>query len=960
MAPSKKLVIVESPTKAKTIRKFLGNEYRVEASMGHVRDLPATAADIPEAYRKKPWARTAVDIENGFTPIYVVPSDKVKVVAELKKALKEADELFVATDEDREGESIGWHLVEVLKPKVPTHRMVFHEITKDAIQKALNNTREINQQLVSAQEARRVLDRLVGYTVSPLLWKKVKPRLSAGRVQSVAVRMLVERERQRIAFVKGSYWGIKAHLKAEAGDFDAVLQAINGTRTATGRDFDKDTGTLTVGSKAHLVGEAQARALAGALPTAAWTVTSVERKENSRSAYPPFTTSTLQQEANRKLGLSARDTMRIAQKLYEQGLITYMRTDSVNLSDEAIHAARGRIDALYGKNYLSKAPRQFTTKSAGAQEAHEAIRPAGREMRTAEELRLADREYRLYDLIWKRTMATQMADAKIANTTALIEVRTDNGENLEFRAAGREVVFPGFLRAYVEGADDPSSALDDQDSPLPRLRESEHVKPTAVTPEGHETQAPARYTEASLVKALEDEGIGRPSTYATIIDTIQRREYAFTKAKQLVPTFTGMAVTNLLEQTHAKVVDTKFTAAMETRLDTIASSNDAKTFLADVYNNDVLPGVSAGAELDPREICTIKIDRIEPTRVRVGQYGPYLEIPNANPDEKPRTLSLPEDIGPADLTPELVEELTERAERGDEPIAIDPASGEPIYLKSGRYGAYLQLGTSDANEKPKNATIPKEVPLQRLTPELAIALVSLPRTIGEHPETGKPISANFGKFGPYVQHEKTYASLKPKEGDDVFTVGLDRALELFALKAAGGPGRAKAAPVRVLGEHPDGTELGVYDGRYGAYVKYGTVNATIPQGSSVESITLEEAIELVNLKAASAPKKKTAARKTTTKAATTKAATTKAATTKAATTKAAAKTTKTATKTATKAAPKTAKATTATDAKPATTKAAAKTTKTAAKPKTTDADAPAEAKPKAKRATKKQADEPAN
>lgn len=878
MASALKLVIVESPTKAKTIRKFLGPEYRVEASMGHIRDLPDNASAVPEKYKGQKWATLGVNIEKDFEPLYVISESKKSTVSELKKALKDADELFIATDEDREGEAIGWHLLEVLKPKVPTHRMVFHEITKEAIQRSLENTREIDMQLVNAQEARRILDRLVGYTVSPLLWKKVRPRLSAGRVQSAAVRMLVLRERERIAFVKGSYWGIKAGVHAEKVPFQAELHTVGGKRVAVGRDFDENTGKIIQGRDVLLLEETQARALATGLLKGQWTVANVDRKESNRRAYPPFTTSTLQQEANRKLGLSARDTMSHAQKLYEKGLITYMRTDSVNLSQEAVQAARQRIEGQYGKDYLSQGVRQFSTKSKGAQEAHEAIRPAGTEMRTADELKLRGMEHRLYELIWMRTMATQMAEARIANTTVTIEAKSDAGETTEFRATGREVVFPGFLRAYVEGSDDPSSALDDQNAPLPPLTVGQQLNAEKVTPEGHETRPPSRYTEASLVKALEDNGIGRPSTFASIIHTIQARGYVILKQKQLVPTFVAMAVTSLLEETHSQIVDFEFTADMEDRLDEIDTAKDVQKYLEHFYNSKIMAGMETGEELNARDICTLKYEAFAPAVVRVGRYGPYIEVPSDNEDEKALTASIPEDAAPADLTAEAVQELLDRAALGDVPLGKDPESGLDVYMLTGRFGPYMQLGTNDESDKPKRVSVPKGMDPADIDLETALQYLGLPRTLGEHPETGKNVQTNIGRFGPYVVHDGVFASLKAT--DHVLTVDLERAVELLVEKAKGG-GRRGATPTRVLGEHPDGGgEIGVYDGRYGPYVKHGRINATIPKDREPESITLEEAVELIAARAAKKTTKKTATKKAAPKKTTAKKTTAKKATPK--------------------------------------------------------------------------------
>jgi DNA topoisomerase-1 len=859
-----KLVIVESPTKAKTIRKFLGDGYRVEASMGHIRDLPSNADEIPEAIKKESWSRLGVNVEASFEPVYIVPTDKKKVVTMLKKALAESDELFVATDEDREGESIGWHLVEVLRPKVPTRRMVFHEITRDAIDRAIQQSRDIDTSLVQAQETRRVLDRLVGYVVSPLLWKKVKPRLSAGRVQSVAVRMLVMRERERIAFRAGSYWDLDAGLTKDGAAFDARLTSLDGKTIATGRDFDETTGKLQEGRDVLLLGEAEARKLEQALTGAPFTVSQVERKTSVRKPYPPFTTSTLQQEANRKLGFGSKQTMQVAQRLYENGLITYMRTDSVHLSNEAVTAARDLVGRKYGSDYLSNGVRQFTTSSKGAQEAHEAIRPSGTEMRTADELRLSGPEARLYDMIWKRTVATQMADARIAFTTVRLEATDTDGRVASFRASGKEVEFPGFFRAYVEGSDDPDEALEDRSAPLPALAEDETVPCTGVEATGHETRPPARYTEAALVKALEKEGIGRPSTYASIIDTIQRRGYVFTRQKQLIPTFTAMAVTNLLERTHGDVVNLEFTAAMETELDAIASAEGATQFLRKFYDTNLIQGIEDSDELHPRDVCTIAYGDTDGDgfAIRVGRFGPYLELP-AEGDEKPKTVSLPDETAPADVTKQMVDALLEQREAGDEPLGEDPETGLPVYLLTGRFGPYVQLGEYEkgAKEKPKRASLAKGQRPEDVTLDVALGLLALPRPVGTHPEDGKPILAGVGRYGPYVLHERVYASLEAT--DNVLTVGLDRAVELLALKKAkGGRGSSKKV-LKELGAHPaDGTPVVIYDGRYGPYINHKKTNVSLPEGMTVDSVDAATAIAMIDEKAGKKPaKKKPAAKK---------------------------------------------------------------------------------------------------
>ena len=639
------LVIVESPTKARTIRNYLPSGYQVEASMGHVRDLPPSAKEIPPAYKDKKWATLGINIEDKFQPIYVVPDKKKKVVKELKTALKTADELILATDEDREGESISWHLLEILKPKVPVKRMVFHEITKEAIQKALQDCREVDQDLVHAQETRRILDRLVGYTVSPLLWKKISWGLSAGRVQSVAVRLTVLRERERRAFQSGGYWDLKADLEQDKQPFEAKLITLDGKKLATGSDFDPDTGKIAEGRDVVLLDEAEANKLKERLIDKTWTVSNREEKGSKRRPSPPFTTSTLQQESNRKLGISARETMGVAQKLYEKGFITYMRTDSVHLSQQAIAAARNCVEQMYGKNYLSPKSRQYSTKSKGAQEAHEAIRPAGETFRTPKETGLKDREFKLYDLIWKRTVACQMADARL--TQIAVDV---NVENAVFRANGQRIEFPGFFRAYVEGSDNPDAALEDREVPLPPLKKGDKPECKELEAIGHETQPPARYTEASLVKTLEKEGIGRPSTYASVIGTIVDRGYVQMRGKALIPTFTAFAVTALLEEHFPDLVDTEFTSKMEQTLDEIAQG-DAEwiPYLKKFYQGKT--GLKTqidvkAEEIEPAIAKTIHLENLDAT-VRIGKYGPYIEITNEDGETEALKVSIPEDLTPA-------------------------------------------------------------------------------------------------------------------------------------------------------------------------------------------------------------------------------------------------------------------------------------------------------------------------
>ncbi|MEO1523046.1 MAG: type I DNA topoisomerase [Cyanobacteria bacterium J06633_2] len=842
-----KLVIVESPTKAKTIRNYLPSDYQVEASMGHIRDLPPSAKDVPANVKGEPWATIGVNYEADFEPLYVIPKDKKKVVKLLKDALKDADELVLATDEDREGESISWHLLEVLKPKVPTKRMVFHEITEEAIRDAIENCRDIDEQLVHAQETRRILDRLVGYTLSPLLWKKIAFGLSAGRVQSVAVRLLVQRERQRRAFRKGSYWDLKATLLKGESPFEAKLVSLDGTRLATGNDFDESTGQISEGRRVRLLNESEARALQQRLQEGQWSVSNLEERSSTRKPSPPFTTSTLQQEANRKLRLSARDTMRVAQSLYENGYITYMRTDSVHLSQQAIAAARSCVESKYGTDYLSTKPRQYSTKSKGAQEAHEAIRPAGQTFRTPHETGLSGRDLNLYDLIWKRTVATQMAEARQTHITVLIQV-----DNAEFKATGKRIDFPGFFRAYVEGSDDPDAAIEDREVILPALAIGESVNCSDLEAVGHETQPPARYTEASLVKILEGEGIGRPSTYATIIGTIIDRGYAQMNNNSLVPTFTAFAVTSLLEKHFPDLVDPSFTARMERTLDDISTGEVAwLPYLQQFYLGD--SGLDTQVKeqtdhIDPSEARAISLEGID-AKVRIGRYGAYIEVEK---DEETVTASIPHDLTPSDLDTDQVELLLRQKTEGPDKVGLHPETGEPIYKLIGPYGPYVQLGDeSEANPKPKRTSLPKGMKLEDLILETAVGLLSLPRLLGVHPETGAKIKASLGRFGPYVVHDqgkegKDYRSLKKE--DDVLTVSLDRALELLA-QPKGGRGRRTATPLKELGKHPDDEEaVNLFNGPYGLYVKHGKTNASLPEGETEESITLEKALKLLSTK----------------------------------------------------------------------------------------------------------------
>lgn len=852
------LVIVESPTKARTIRGFLPAGYTVAASMGHVRDLPDKASEIPAKYKGEEWARLGVNVEAGFEPLYIVPSDKKKVVRELKEQLKEADELLLATDEDREGESISWHLLELLSPKVPVKRMVFHEITREAIREALASPREVDERLVRAQETRRILDRLVGYTLSPLLWRKIAFGLSAGRVQSVAVRLLVLRERERRAFRAGTYWDLTADLRHEGQGFTAQLVALAGQRLATGKDFDEATGRLKPGSKAMLLGQEQAEALRERLRAATWTVAGSEEKPSIRRPAPPFTTSTLQQEANRKLRLSARDTMRVAQSLYEQGYITYMRTDSTFLSGQAISAARQCVEDLYGASYLPKEPRRYATKSASAQEAHEAIRPAGASFRTPAQARLTGREADLYELIWKRTVACQMADAR--QTSIVVDI---GAEEATFRATGKRIDFAGFLRAYVEGSDDPEAALEEREVLLPRLAPGDTPACEGLEAVSHVTQPPARFTEASLVKELEEDGVGRPSTYASIIGTIMERGYARKDGQALIPTFTAFAVTSLLEQHFPHLVDTRFTSRMEQTLDEIAGGQaEWLPYLSRFYLGE--EGLRTQVErhepqIDPAQARTIELDGLPDARIRIGRFGPYAEVER---DGGVVRASLPRDAAPADLTPEHLETVLRQKIEGPDQLGTHPETGEPIFVLTGQYGPYVQLGeVTDDNPRPKRASLPKGVTPDAVTLPQAVGLLSLPRTLGAHPETGARVLAGLGRFGPYVVHDqgkdgKDYRSIKGE--DDVLTITLERALELLAQPKQGRGRRAAAKPLRELGPHPaDQEPVNLFDGQYGPYVKHGKVTASLPKGRDPATVTVAEAVEWLTAKAG-APRAKRA------------------------------------------------------------------------------------------------------
>ena len=847
------VVIVESPTKARTIKDFLPKGYKVIASMGHVRDLPQSASEIPEKVKKEPWSQLGVNVDKGFEPLYVIPKNKKKTVKELKDIIKGADEILLATDEDREGESISWHLLEVLKPKIPVKRMVFHEITKTAIAESLKNCREINLSLVRAQETRRILDRLYGYTISPLLWKKIATGLSAGRVQSVSVRLIVLRERERRAFKRGSYWDLKAMLGKDKTSFQAKLHSLGGKKIANSKDFDENTGKIAKGKKVLLLDEKEARILESRLVDNDWKVIAVEEKPSTTKPAPPFITSTLQQEANRKLRLSPRKTMQVAQALYERGFITYMRTDSVNLSEQAIKAARKCVTSMYGKEYAPAKPRIYKSKSKGAQEAHEAIRPAGSSFTLPQKSGLEGVELSMYDLIWKRTVASQMVDAKQVHITAQIEV-----DDALFRAKGKRIEFPGFFRAYVEGSDDPDQMLDSKEIILPDLKADEIVACNELTADGHETSPPHRFTEASLVKKLETEGIGRPSTYATIIDTIVSRGYVKIASHTLVPSFTAFSVTGLMEEHFDDLVDPSFTAKMEQVLDEIADGKKEwlpymKKFFAG-KNGLQKKAEGKTEEIPPGEFRSLDFDGLK-AKVRIGRYGPYIET--TDEDEKV-TASIPADITPADLNQETVDLILMQQKKGAEELGIHPETSQPVYLLNGTYGPYVQLGeVEEGKPKPKRVTLPKTMKEADVSMEVALSLLSLPRELGTHPESTGRIMVGISRYGSYLVHEhpkdgKDYRSLTA--ADSIIDVNLERALEILSV-----PKRSRkksAEPLKELGAHPeDGAPVNIFVGPYGPYVKHQKVNASISKDVDHTKLTLEEALELLKAKADSKPRR---------------------------------------------------------------------------------------------------------
>jgi DNA topoisomerase I len=881
----RRLVIVESPAKARTIAGYLGKGYVVESSIGHIRDMPGSAADIPERLRKEPWARLGVNIEKDFEPLYVVNSDKRQQVSKLKQLLKDADELLLATDEDREGEAIAWHLVQELKPKVPARRMVFHEITPEAIAAAVASPRDVDDGLVEAYQTRRVLDRLYGYEVSPVLWKKVMPQLSAGRVQSVAVRLVVDREKERIAFRPARYWDLEAEFApqpagADATWFSATLVALDGRRIAQGRDFTT-TGELRSAAGAdeqapilHLE-QAAAAALADRLQGTAFSVKSVERKPYRRSPYAPFRTTTLQQESSRKLGFSAKYTMQVAQRLYENGHITYMRTDSVTLSQTAINAARAQARELYGGEYVPESPRVYTSKVKSAQEAHEAIRPAGDTFRTPAAAGLSGDELRLYELVWKRTVASQMKDAVGESVSVRVAGRSSAGEEAEFGASGKIITFYGFLKAYVEDVEEADGAdRDDRERRLPPLAESDPLDKRGLQAAEHATRPPARYTEASLIKELEDREIGRPSTYASIIGTILDRGYVFKKGTALVPSFVAFAVVNLLERHFTHLVDYEFTARMEEALDEIARGEAGRVpWLRRFYfgtegEEGLKELVTDLGEIDARDVSSFPLAGTDIV-IRVGRYGPYLE----RGDQR---VNVPDGTAPDELTPEFASELFERPS-GDKILGSDPDTGLTIVARAGRFGPYVtEVLAEDApsSAKPRTASLLKAMDLDSVTLDEALRLLTLPRTIGEI--DGEQVTVQNGRYGPYAKKGSDSRSLESDE--QLFTLTLDEARELFAQpKQRGRAARGAAAPpLRELGDDTaSGKPIVLREGRFGPYVTDGETNASLRKGDVAESITLQRAVELLAERRAAAPAKRgrsatrtsTTARKTPSRAA---------------------------------------------------------------------------------------------
>jgi DNA topoisomerase I len=921
----RRLVIVESPTKARKLAGYLGANYIVESSRGHIRDLPRAAADVPAKFKSEPWARLGVNVDADFEPLYIISADKKSTVTELKGLLKDVDELYLATDGDREGEAIAWHLLETLKPRIPVKRMVFHEITEPAIRAAAENPRDLDIDLVDAQETRRILDRLYGYEVSPVLWKKVAPKLSAGRVQSVATRIIVQRERDRMAFRSAGYWDVVAELdagvEAKPQTFTARLVGVDDRRVATGRDFDS-LGLLKKADDVLVLDEDTASALARGLRGAELTVSSVDQKPYTRKPYPPFMTSTLQQEAGRKLRFSSERTMSVAQRLYENGYITYMRTDSTTLSQSAIDAARRQAGELYGEEYVHPTPRQYTRKVKNAQEAHEAIRPAGESFSTPGQLHSAldSDEFRLYELIWQRTVASQMADARgttlslrITGTVrpaASAPVESDGGQRVAFSASGRTITFPGFLSAYVESLDDLAGGeADDAESRLPQLREDQRVTANELTADGHTTSPPPRYTEASLIKALEDLGIGRPSTYSSIIKTIQDRGYVQKKGSALVPSWVAFAVTGLLEQHFGRLVDYGFTAAMEDELDEIANGQEQRTvWLTNFYfggEHGVPESIARAGGLkklvgvnlegiDAREVNSIALfddDQGRTIYVRVGKNGPYLERMVASDDGEstPQRANLSDAITPDELTLELAEKLFATPQEGRS-LGIDPETGHEIFAKDGRFGPYVtevlpqppdddgdgdgaaKKGKKPTGPKPRTGSLLRSMDLETVTLEDALRLLTLPRVVGVDPATSEEITAQNGRYGPYLKRGNDSRSLTSE--DQMFTITLDEALKIYSEPKRRGRQAAALPPLRELGTDPaTGKPMVIKDGRFGPYVTDGETNASLRKGDDVVSITDERAAELLADRRARGPVKRTArkgARKATAKKTTAK------------------------------------------------------------------------------------------
>jgi len=869
------LVIVESPAKAKKIAEFLGAGYTVESSIGHIRDLPRNAAEVPKAYKNEPWARTGINVDDGFKPLYVENADKRAHIRLLKQLVKDSDELYLATDEDREGEAIAWHLIEVLNPQIPVKRMVFHEITPAAIAAAVNSPRELDRKMVDAQEARRILDRLYGYEVSPVLWKKVLPQLSAGRVQSVATRIVVQRERERMEFRAATYWSVSGTFAAVSGDtreFSASLASIDGTRPATGRDFGDDGRVAR--EDVTVLDESAASKLVGELEGVDYEVRSRESKPYRRRPAPPFITSTYQQEAGRKLKMSAQMAMRAAQGLYEKGYITYMRTDSTTLSETALQAARATIKNRYGDQYLPDSPRLYTKKSKNAQEAHEAIRPAGESFRSPAEVaaEVPSSEARAYELIWKRTLASQMTDCTGETVQLRLGATSRTGTDVVFSASGTVISHRGFREVYEETSDGVDS--ENEERRLPAIGEGDEVRASALLePEGHETTPPARYTEASLVKRLEELGVGRPSTYASIIGTILDRGYVWKKGSALIPSFTAFAVVNLMERHFPNLVDYRFTAQMEDDLDKIArGAEESQPWLTRFYfggGEGTEPGLKEKvstrlADIDARSINTVPLgmsDDGQPIVVRVGRYGPYVQRGEADENGSSNgsnTASIPDDLPPDELTLEKALKYLEMPKAG-RVLGTDPETGMNIYAKAGRFGPYVQVGTSDEQEeKPKSASLFATMTLERVTLEDALQLLSLPRTVGTDPADGEVISAQNGRYGPYVSKGSESRSLDTEE--QIFTITLEECLALLA-QPKRRRGQAPKPPLREMGEDPDtGKAMVVKDGRFGPYVTDGEYNASLRKGDTVEELTVERAAELLAERRLKGPAKKPAKR----------------------------------------------------------------------------------------------------